>query len=444
MLILAVRAPRVDDRLRMTDSASSPSSRGVTAARIALLLLLLINLMNYVDRMILSAVEKPIGDEFHVSAEATGWLATAFLLSYMVFAPLFGALADRMSRWVIVGGGVILWSLASGGSGVAHTYTMLLITRLLVGVGEAAYGPVAPTIISDYYPVEKRGQVLAWFYAAIPVGSALGYVIGGVFNAHWHWAFYLTLPPGIALGVWCFMLPDPPRGTPGVPPKRATFNDYKQFAFNRSYVLDTAGMAAMTFALGGMSFFMPRWLELHGQQPERGKTIFGGIIVVAGIVATLVGGWVGDRLRNRFSGSYFLVSGAAMLIGFPFVLLMLKTPFPACWVIIFIAVFCIFFNTGPSNTIIANVTSSADRATAFALNILVIHALGDAISPPLIGWVSTRYGLDVGFVVVSGTIVLGGALWLWGALYLARDTEAAERAERIGEPLAAPARRAIP
>ncbi|MGN6625305.1 MAG: MFS transporter, partial [Tepidisphaeraceae bacterium] len=117
-----------------TQTRTSGSARG---AWIALLLLLLINLINYVDRQILSAVEHPIAQEFGVSTADTGWLATAFLLSYMVFAPLFGVLADRMSRWVIVGGGVVLWSLASGGSGAVHTYTLLLVMRLLIGVGEA-------------------------------------------------------------------------------------------------------------------------------------------------------------------------------------------------------------------------------------------------------------------------------------------------------------------
>src|SRR5688572_56989 len=136
----------------LTDD-SPRSDSPLPGARKALVLLLLINLMNYVDRQILSAVELPIGKEFGVSPAATGWLATAFLMSYMVFSPLFGVLADRMSRWVIIGVGVILWSLASGGSGAVQTFTLLIIMRLLIGVGEAAYGPVAPTIIADFYPV---------------------------------------------------------------------------------------------------------------------------------------------------------------------------------------------------------------------------------------------------------------------------------------------------
>lgn len=419
----------------MQSNPASSSSRQSPApgARRALVLLLLINLMNYVDRQILAAVEVPIGLEFNKSARATGSLATAFLFAYMVFSPLFGVLADRMRRWVIIGVGVIVWSLASGGSGAVPTFSLLVVMRLLIGVGEAGYGPVAPTIIADLYPIADRGKVLAWFYAAIPVGSALGYVIGGLFHSHWQWAFYLTLPPGILLGLWCFFMPEPPREDAGK--RRATRADYLQLLRIKSYVLDCAGMTAMTFAMGGIGFFMPRFLaQYSGINPETATPIFGGIIVFTGLLATLAGGIAGDKLRNRFPGSYFLVSAAGMLVGFPLTLLMLITPFPACWVVIFLAVFCLFFNTGPSNTIIANVTPPGVRATAFALNILIIHALGDAISPLIIGWVAEQSSIKWGFAIVSFMMAAGGLLWLWGARYLEQDTQRVIESRQIPAP----------
>jgi MFS family permease len=408
----------------MPDARTTPAP----GARAALVLLLLINLMNYIDRQILSAVEKPIGDEYGVSAASTGWLASAFMISYMVFSPLFGVMADRMRRWAIVGVGVVLWSLASGGSGAAPTFAALVFMRLLIGVGEAAYGPVAPTLISDLYPVAIRGKVLAWFYAAIPVGSALGYVIGGLFHAHWHWAFYATLPPGLVLGIWCFFMPEPTReGAAGR--RRPTRADYAQLLKIPSYVIDCAGMTAMTFAIGGIGFFMPRYLvEVAKLDPAKATPIFGGITAIAGLFATLAGGIAGDKLRARFPGSYFLVSAGGMLLGFPLSLLMLVTPFPACWVVMFLAVFCLFFNTGPSNTIIANVTPPTVRATAFAANIFVIHLLGDTISPPVIGWVSKHWGMRAGFAVVSVMMLLGGLVWFWGARFLQRDTQASQLA----------------
>jgi MFS transporter, Spinster family, sphingosine-1-phosphate transporter len=461
-----------------------PSRSGVAAgARWALALLLAINLVNYIDRYILAAVEDQIQHDFGSTEAQTGLLATAFLVSYMCFAPLFGWLADRYSRWLLVGIGVLVWSVASGATGLAAGLAVMLATRVFVGIGEAAYGPVAPTIIADMYPVERRGQVLAWFYIAIPVGSALGYMLGGQvlhLGFTWHWAFFIVVPPGLLLGVWALFMRDPRRkkfaprsgnaesnqlsaaaaavASPETPP--AKFSDYKQLFRIPSYLFNTAGMTAMTFATGGIAFWIPRYLvwrkvhaglldpadqELRRRALTDANWVFGLIVVVSGIAATLSGGWLGDKLRSRWPGSYFLVSGWGMLMALPFFLAALFVPFPTAWIMIFITCCGLFFNTGPSNTILANVTRPSIRAAGFALNIFIIHVLGDAISPPLIGKINELFGepveasnhldrllstnMNAGFAVVSVAIFASGIFWLLGSKHLASDTR---RVEELG------------
>jgi MFS family permease len=191
-------------------------------------------------------------------------------------------------------------------------------------------------------------------------------------------------------------------------------------------------MTAMTFAIGGISFWMPTYIhEFRGQSSlERVNVVFGVITVATGLVATLLGGYLGDLLRSRVKGAYFVVSGAGMLLAFPMVLLMIFAPFPWAWLFVVLAEFFLFLNTGPSNTILANVTHPCIRSSAYAVNILVIHALGDAVSPPLIGWITglTRSeahpegNMNAGFAVVAVMILVGGVLWVWGAQYLDRDT----------------------
>jgi MFS family permease len=419
------------------------------------MLLLTINLFNYIDRYVLAAVEPKIREHFfpdaagraHGSAKEelaaamakTGSLATAFLLSYMIAAPVFGWLATRMSRWVLVGISVAVWSLASGASGLAGTFALLVLTRCFVGIGEAGYGPSAPTIISDLYPVEKRGQVLAWFYMAIPVGSALGYALGGLMTKHYSWRapFFAVVLPGLILAACAFLIKRPtpvaaavPQGAPPAGTK-ARIGDYLRVLKIPSYALDTAGMAAMTFAIGGFSFWMPAYLvdEAHAGDLAKVNLYFGGIMVVAGITSTLLGGWLGDYCRRFTSGAYFIVSAIGILLSVVFIVLMMHAAFPFAWLYLFFAVFFLFLNTGPSNTILANVTRPAVRASAFALNILIIHALGDAISPPVLGAIVGRYSWNWALYVVCATMALAAAFWLFGARFLQRDTELAERPE---------------
>jgi MFS family permease len=441
-------------------TAEKPSPAGAPDAAqpgawLALSVLVLINLFNYIDRQVLAAVEKYIRPEFfpkvinpatgqaeepHEARFWMGLLSTAFLITYMLTAPLFGWLANRMRRWVLVGIGVILWSLASGGSGLATVYGVMLLTRCFVGIGEAVYGPVAPVMIADLYPVKRRGQVMSWFYAAIPVGGALGYALGDRathYSGTWRTAFYMVVVPGLLLGVWCFLMPEPRRGQSDATTltrQKERWSDYLILAKTPSYVLNTLGMTAMTFAIGGLAYWVPSYLEERRVAPlwtVPPDTAFGGLTALSGLAATLLGGIAGDRLRRRFSGSYFLVSGTAMVLAFPMLLLLTWAPFPWAWIPLAACVFLLFFNTGPTNTILANVTHPLLRAPGFALNILIIHLFGDAISPPVMGAIAGLYpegqyppgtGNAVAFRVVSVMMLVGGVLWLWGARYLERDT----------------------
>jgi MFS transporter, Spinster family, sphingosine-1-phosphate transporter len=433
------------------NAPAEPGAAALPAARPALILLLAINLFNYLDRQVLAAVVENIEKDLPMPAvpewlqrlfgsdptkTLVGLLAMAFMATYMLTAPVFGWMAGRVSRWWLVGIGVAVWSLASGASGRAKTFGLLFLTRCFVGIGEGAYGPIAPDMISDLYPVKVRGSVLAWFYMAIPVGSALGYVLGGMIGGSslgWRWAFYLVVPPGLLLALACLFMKEPARGLADLgersAPHKARWSDYVIFFKTPSYVLNTLGMTAMTFAIGGLGFWMPYYIRIYRGYGEQGfvATTFGVIVVVAGLSATLLGGYAGDRLRTRFPGSYFLVSGLAMLVGFPLSVAMLFVPFPWAWVFVFLACFCLFFNTGPTNTILANVTHPAMRASGFALNILVIHALGDVISPLVIGAITDASGnnMNLAFLMVSAMFVVGGSLWLWGARYLERDTKMA-------------------
>jgi MFS family permease len=401
--------------------------------RYALGLLLTVNLLNYIDRQVLFAVFPLIKTDLSLSDTALGFLGSAFMFSYMLFAPLFGWIGDRWSRTKLASGGLVVWSLATALAGFAPGYRTLLAARATVGVGEASFGTVSPGLVADYFPKESRGRILAWFYVAIPVGSALGYLLGGVLGQMygWHAAFMLVGVPGLLLAVPIALLRTPPRGGDGASPqtlKGRVSAGYGALFKNRSFVCNTLAMAAMTFAIGGLAQWLPSFLHrFHALDVARGNTLFGATTVLAGILGTLAGGWLGDRWQKKSGKGYLLLSGWGFLIGTPFAVWAILAPgLTGCMTAIFIAEFFLFLNTGPLNTVILNVTNPAVRAMAFAVNIFFIHALGDAVSPSILGWLSDRWDLRSALLITPCAMVLAGLFCFICGRFVVKDMGEAE------------------
>jgi MFS family permease len=402
--------------------------------RYALGLLLTVNLLNYIDRQVLFAVFPLIQADLGISDTQLGFLGSAFMFSYMLFAPLFGWLGDNWNRIRLASGGLVIWSLATALAGLAPGYRTLLAARATVGIGEASFGTVSPGLISDFFSKEQRGQILSWFYVAIPVGSALGYLLGGVLGQRygWHAAFLMVGIPGLFLAVPIWLMRNPPRGgdsAAAVAAEHKPTAGYGALFKNRSFVCNTLAMAAMTFAIGGLAQWMPSFLyRIHHLNVEKGNTLFGATTVLSGILGTLVGGWLGDRLQKTSSKGYLVLSGWGFVIGTPFAVWAISAPgITSCMIAIFVAEFFLFLNTGPLNTVIINVTPPATRAMAFAVNIFFIHAMGDAISPSILGWFSDQWGLRNALLITPFAMALAGLFCFICGRYVKEDMALAEK-----------------
>jgi MFS transporter, Spinster family, sphingosine-1-phosphate transporter len=277
--------------------------------------------------------------------------------------------------------------------------------------------------------------VLSWFYLAIPVGSALGYVFGGILGQRFGWqsAFLMVGIPGLLLALPIWFLRAPPRGGADAGPqedKARAPSSYAPLFTNRSFVTNTLAMAAMTFAIGGLAQWLPTFLyRMHGLNVEKANTLFGAITVLAGILGTLTGGWLGDRWQKRSSKGYLLISGWGFLIGTPFAAWAILAPtLNGCLSAVFVAEFFLFLNTGPLNTVIINVTAPTMRAMAFAVNIFFIHALGDAISPSILGWFSDQWGLRSSLLLTPLVMALSGLFCFICGRFVAQDMARAEPA----------------
>ena len=403
----------------MTAPGSTPLAR---SARFGLAVLTLINLFNYLDRWIVAALAESMKhSELRLSDGQLGLLMTGFLIVYMLAAPLFGWLGDKRSRPRLLGLGVGIWSIATALAGLARNYLGLFAARAMVGIGEAAYGTISPALLADYFPRDKRGRVFAIFFAAIPIGSALGYIVGGLVDRYYGWrqAFFVAGIPGLILAALALRLHDPPRGSHDALETHAPAgrNAYRTLLRNRPYVLTVLGYAAYTFAIGALAFWTPSFLERARGIPKAQATVqFGAVVVVTGFLGTYGGGWLGDRLLRVSHQAYLWVSGVVTLLAAPLTLVALAAPQPSIyWPAIVAAELCLFASTGPINSAIVNVVSPHMRATAVALSILTIHVLGDVPSPSLVGVISDARSLAQAVLIIPVAVLIGGLIWTYAA-----------------------------
>ena len=376
-----------------------------------------LNLVNYIDRSVLNAVQPLVQVEFHLTKTQLGYLTSAFLIFYMVAAPFVGPLADRYSRKLIIALGGIFWSGLTLLTAFTHTYTELLIRHTLVGIGEATFVTIAPTFVADLFAEERRGRILGVFYLAIPVGFAAGYLLGGHLAPHygWRFPFYIAAAPGFLLAVMVLFLKEPKRGqfdSLNETPERGTLFG---LARNPAFLTATLGMAAMTFSLGGILVWIPQFLysERH-YSLEAANFVFGIIVVVDGIVASLAGGWLGDYLLRRMKGSYYFVSAVGMALGVPVMIVALFSAGRAMVPAIAVAAFFLLLNTSPLNAAVINSVGAHIRATAIAVNIFIIHILGDVPSPTMMGWVADRHSLQAAFVLPVIAMMISSIILFYG------------------------------
>lgn len=409
------------------------------AARTALAVLTGVNLLNYVDRYIPAGALPLILATFGASDTQGGLLQSLFMFPYAIVSPLAGALGDRKRRFGVAGAGVLIWSAATFASGLAPTFTILMIARVIIGIGEASYSVVTPPLLADYYPPARRTSVLTTFYAALPMGSALGFMVGGIIGTRlgWRAAFFVAGVPGLLLAIALLLFRDPPRtkgapasgdGAPaGTGEPRPGWAQLLRFP---SYVMNVLAQTIYTFAIGGLAAWMPTYFYRERGLPlAQASLVFGGIVCVAGFVGTIAGGKLTNAVARRSRVAAFTVSGAALILSAPFTWLAILSPTPIVfWPAMFLTLMLLFVNTGPLNAAMTNVLPAAVQGRGFGACVMAIHLLGDALSPLLIGFASSRMGLRLPVVATGLLPVAAGLVLLAGRRGFERDLRRADLA----------------
>lgn len=401
--------------------------------RLTLAILTGLNVLNYIDRSVLWAVTPLIKKEFsHASDAQIGLLTTTFFWFYMCAAPFIGRLGDRYSRRHIISVGIMIWSGFTFLTAITHTFNELMVRHILVGIGEASYASIAPTLVADLFPVERRGRMLAIFSAGLPFGTAVGYLMGGAMGQHyqnWRPPFLVAGIPGFLLAVAFWFLPEPPRGRqddPDTPAERRPFFQLLPVLLrNGAFMSATLGLAMYTFAMGGLQVWIPEFLtRVRDLTLAKANIIFGAITCFNGIVATLIGGWIGDRLIKRYAGGYYTFSGAVMVVSVPLLIMAIYFTGSVMFPAMFVAEFFLLINTAPVNAALVNSVGPAIRSTAMAVNIFLIHLLGDASSPWVIGKISDLTTLQTGFWAAFVAAGLSGFILIYGARFAGKAVNA--------------------
>lgn len=386
--------------------------------RTALALLTALNLLNYIDRSVLFAVQDLVKAEFHRSDFAFGLLTSVFFIFYMCAAPFMGPLSLRFSRKRVIVAGALVWSLATLLTAFTRNFNELLIRHTLVGIGEASFVILSPLFVADMFPVEKRGRVMGVFYLAIPVGTALGYLIGGFMGPKYGWRapFYVGAAPGVLLALLLLLIPEPPLGQFDPPESKLPERDtLRSLVHNPAFLTATLGMAMMTFALGGLQVWEPTFLQrARGYTVLGANLIFASSTIVNGLIASLLGGWISDRLLRRNKAAHYLVSAVSLGLGIPAMCVALFATGKPMVIGIFVAEFLLLLNTGPLNAAVISSVGPHVRAAALAANIFIFHLFGDVPSAALIGYVSDKYSLQLAFLGPVIAIALSSAILFYG------------------------------
>jgi len=386
-----------------------------------LLLLVALNLLNFLDRYILPGVQPLVQQEFHATDQQMGALTTALLFVYMLVAPLTGWMADRFRRKPLIILGAVLWSMATLGTYWVHDYWTLYIRHAFVGIGEATFSFIAPAVLADFYPDRERNRIISIFYLAIPVGAALGYLLGGQMGTMWGWRapFFICAVPGLVVAVLY--------GIFGHEPQRGRMDRVRATEIratvpglfrNPAYLTASFGLAMLTFAMGGISAWVPTFLERTAGMALKDATFAVGIItVVDGIAGTLVGGWIAQRWLERDQRALYLLSFWSVVLTMPCGALIFFGPHRWAIPALFAAEFFLFLNTGPLNAAVVNSIAAPVRATAISLNLFCIHFFGDTFSPQIIGAISDRSTLSLGLGITLISLVFSAAILWFGARF---------------------------
>ncbi|HEV2577170.1 MAG TPA: MFS transporter [Acidobacteriaceae bacterium] len=402
----------------------------MAGATAALALLTAMNFVNYLDRYILPGVQEQIKHEFALTDSQIGSLTLWFMVAYVCASPITGWLGDRFPRKPMIVVAALGIAAVNFFTASVHSYMSLNLRHAALGIGEACFGVFAPALLADFFAESQRNRAMTIFNIALPLGAAAGYEAGAWVAAHhgWRMSFITSAVPGLLMALLIlFFMREPKRLDRGRERARTDRASVISLLKNGPYLTSILGYAAVTFSLGGISWWMPSFLHREaGYSIEAAGGLMGPIIVVAGLGGTALGGWIAQVWSRRTAKALYLVPALSALLTIPPAILCFFGPRAFIVPSLSAAVFLIFLGTGPVNAATLNAVPDGLRATAMAGQLFMIHVLGDMPSSKVIGIVSDHSNLRLGMAVTLISFAVGAVVFFIGAKIAPslRDVEA--------------------
>ncbi|HEU5200229.1 MAG TPA: MFS transporter [Ktedonobacterales bacterium] len=456
---------------------ATPQRRAAGYATYAFYVLFAINFLNYLDRFILTGAANTVAHELNFGIDKVGELSTAFTIFIILSAIPFGLWADRAKRKNVIAVSVAIWSLATGFTALAGNFITLLLSRMVLGIGEGGYSPPSNALLSDYYSRPKRAKILSRLATALFIGLMAGIILGGTAaglgHGSWRWAFVFTGVPGLVVAFLAWRIHEPRRNqadeesgevlleeaeTGGIVdavalPKKAL----PQLGMLLRIKTVLALMVMQVFAYAVLSASITYLTILFQQKDAFGMTttqagLFTGFgVAIAAIPGAILGGWLSDTLNRRYPGARMLVCGLGFLVGAPSYILSVVIGVGTHNVYLY-SVF--FFTTtlllnlylGPGGAALLDVVPSALRASAVAIALFVSNLLGNAFAPLLVGLLASALdpthgqhfahnmaGTDLSLALVytcPAALAIAGVVGIVGSRWVRADMAAARQAEQ--------------
>lgn len=408
----------------------------------ALALLTATYAVNFLDRQVVNILGESIKRDLGISDTQLGLLTgTAFGLFYSTLGLPIARLADHFNRVRVITVAVALWSALTAACGSAATYAQLFLCRLGVGVGEAGGTPPAQSLIADFFPQRTRTMAMAVFTLGVPIGSFLGYLLGGVIDEAWGWrmAFVIAGIPGIVLAalIHC-TLREPPRGMsdPGthvevaLPPLRESLSGlFRRKSFLRLVLGGTCGIFVVYVT---NAWLPPFFIRVHHLSTGQVGAWIALCVGLGGLIGSLGGGWIATRLQSRFARSEVWVIACSSLLTGPALLATLFAPTVDTALAGMMVLYALSYVwLGPTAALIQRVSPIRSRTLAGALQLSIANVIALLLGPPLIGYLSDRWSPTLGtesirYALATAAIVsvLGAAMYLWAGRHVLADSRA--------------------